>query len=294
MTRQAHSPQPKVNHRAGISIASVGVIALSFDAVFIRLANVSPQEATFARGCFIFIALAGYLVVDGRRDQFVKLIKYRWVALFVCCIYGFNSAVFVFAVSYTTVANTVIILCCTPFFAAIFSWFLIHEKIDRMTWLTIGVAVAGVVIVFVGTEGPSSLLGNSLALVLALATGFLLSFLRRYPHLPRVPAIALGASLSSIILLPNVVPFGLTVTSLTWLAVTGLVLKPLASVCMLVATRYIPSPEVSIFLLLETLLAPIWAWLLLDESVSAMTLVGGTTVLAMVTIHCGWQINKER
>lgn len=294
MKSDNHTQKPRVNHKTGISFSCLGVIALSFDAVLIRLAEVSAPNAAFWRGGFIALALAVYLLSSKNLHQFAKLKKYGWAAFFVCCVYGFNAALFVFAVSYTTVANTVIILCSTPFFAALFSWLLLREKVDKMTWLTISVAVVGIVIVFMGANSSASLLGSSLALVLAFATGFLLSYLRRYPDLPRMPAVSVGALLSALILLPMATPSSLTPSSLTWLIVTGLFLKPVASVCMLIATRYIPSPEVSIFLLLETLMAPVWAWLLLGESVTAMTLAGGTTVLIMVAVHCWWEIKKEK
>lgn len=294
MNSETDAGRPSVNHKAGISVALIGVIALSFDAVLIRLADASAQNAAFWRGCFITVALAAYLLFSRNLHQFSKLIGYRWPALFICCIYGFNSALFVFAVSYTTVANTVIILCCTPFFAAFFSWLLLSEKVDKMTWLTIGVAVLGVIFVFLGASTFASLLGSSFALLLAMATGFLFTFLRRYPHLPRMPAVALGALLSALLILPWAAPLSVTAASLGWLAITGCLLKPVASVCMLVATRFIPSPEVSIFLLLETLMAPIWAWLLLDESVSTVTLIGGVVVLLMVSLHCYWEVKKEQ
>lgn len=294
MTSQTNTGAPRVNHRAGISVALIGVTALSFDAVLIRLAEASAQDAAFWRGCFIALALAGYLLFSRNLNQFVELVHHKSSAFIACFIYGFNSALFVFAVSYTTIANTVIILCCTPFFAAFFSWLLLREKVDKMTWLTIGVAVLGVVVVFLGANSFTSLLGSSFALLLAMATGFLLTFLRRYPSLPRIPAVSLGALLAALTIVPWAAPFTLTTTSLTWLAITGGILKPIASVCMLTATRFIPSPEVSIFLLLETLLAPIWAWLLLDESVSALTLAGGSMVLLMVAVHCWWEIRKEK
>lgn len=285
---------PRVNHRAGISFAGLGVLALSFDAVLIRLAEASAPNAAFWRGGFIALALVIYLLLSKNLHQFAKLKKYGWTAFFICCIYGFNAALFVFAVSYTTVANTVIILCSTPFFAALFSWLLLREKVDKMTWFTISVAVLGIVIVFMGADSSASLLGSLLALVLAFATGFLLSYLRRCPDLPRMPAVSVGALLSALILFPVATPLSLTPASLTWLIVTGLFLKPIASVCMLIATRYIPSPEVSIFLLLETLMAPVWAWLLLGELVTTITLAGGTTVLFMVVVHCWWEIRKEK
>lgn len=287
------SPKPRVNHKAGISIAALGVIALSFDAVLIRLAETSAINAAAWRSVFIGVALIVYLGVNGKVADFKKLKQFGWVALFACGVYGLNAALFVFAVSYTTVANTVIILCSTPFFAAIFSWLMLRETVDKMTWLTILVAIGGVVVVFLGAGSSSSLFGSALALILALTTGFLLTFLRRNGNFPRMPAVCVGAFLSAFLLLPFATPTNVDLASFGWLALTGCLLKPLASVCMLTATRYIPSPEVSIFLLLESLLAPIWAWFLLGEAVANNTLIGGAVVLLTVAVHSYWELNKE-
>lgn len=293
MDNHTTSKDPRVNHTIGISIASVGILALSFDAVVIRLAEVSAWDAAFWRGCFIALALIVYLLISKRLPEFPKLRKYGWAAIIVCCIYGFNTAIFVFSITYTTVANTVVILCSTPFFAALFSWLMLHERMDRMTWATITVAVIGVFIVFLGTGSLTNFFGNVFALILALSTGFLLTYLRHYPGLPRISAIALGALLSGLILLPLSTPLNPGAISITWLVLSGCLLKPLASVCMLTATRYIPSPEVSIFLLLESLLAPILAWFIIGEAIDDMTLIGGATVLLMVAIHSWWEISKE-
>lgn len=287
------SANPRVNHKTGISIAALGVLALSFDAVLIRLAETSAINAAAWRSVFIAASLICYLGIVGKVADFKKLKQFGWVALFACGIYGLNAALFVFAVSYTTVANTVVILCSTPFFAAIFSWLLLREAVDKMTWFTIAVAVGGVVMVFLGAGSSSSLLGSALALILSLTTGFLLAFLRRHASFPRIPAVCVGAFLSAVILLPFASPTSVDLTSLGWLALTGCLLKPLASVCMLTATRYIPAPEVSIFLLLESLLAPIWAWFLLGERIADNTIIGGAVVLLMVAVHSLWELKHE-
>lgn len=293
-TDRAAGKAPRKDHGVGIFIASTGVVALSFDAVLIRLAGISAGDAAFWRGCFIALALVAYLALRNQLSEFQTLGKYRSIALLCCLVYGFNTSVFVFAVNYTSVANTVLILCSTPFFAAVLSWVMLHEQLDKMTWFMIAVAVTGVFIVFLGANSATSLLGNCLALILALSTGFLLTYLRRYPRLPRISAIAVGALLSGLFMWPFMGGSGEYGTGFFWLVLSSILLKPLASVCMLSATRYIPSPEVSVFLLLETLLAPIWAWLFLDESITYTTVVGGAAILSTVAVHGWWEVRKEK
>ncbi|WP_339898313.1 DMT family transporter [uncultured Gilvimarinus sp.] len=282
-----------LDRRKGFFLAGVGVLALSFDATFLRLADTSAPNAAFWRGIFIFVALAIFGICSGRVHEWRTLWGFRAKAVLVSFLYGFNIALFVFSVTYTAIANTVVILCFTPFFAALFSWLMLREKIALNTWVTIFVAVAGVVLVFLGDTENSSLLGNALALVLSASTGFVFTLLRTLPDLPRIPAVAAGALISAIIMLPFAAPLFVATAGLGWLALMGLLQKPLASVFMLAATRYVASAEVSLFLVLESLLAPMWAWLFVNEVIPELTFWGGSVVIAVVLAHSIWQVKKQ-
>ncbi len=282
------------NYTRGFAIAGFGIVTLSFDAVLIRLADVSPWDAAFWRGCLIALSLSVYLAVSGQWRSFRALLDIRWVTLTVCLLYGLNTALFVFSVSYTKVANTLIILCCTPLICALFSWLMLREVMPRRVLWTIAIATAGIIVVFAGSLKMPSWRGDAIAFLLAISTGFLLTLLRRYPDFPRVPAIALGALVSIPLLAPFSTPLAVPMTSLGWLAIMGLFQKPIASICMLTATRYLPSPEVSLFLLVETLLAPAWAWLVLGETVPPLTLAGGAIVFMAMTLHSWFEIKQEK
>ena len=283
----------RLNPKKGILLAGIGVFVLSFDATLLRLAEASPWNAAFWRGVFIALALVIYLMMAGRNKEWHGLRQFRFRAVGVCALYGFNIALFVFSVNYTSVANTVVILCLSPFFSAFFSWFLLREKIARFTWFTIIIATVGVAIIFLGESEEGNHLGNVLAFVLAASTGLLFTYLRCHPEMPRIPAIAVGAFISVLILFPFASPFQVSGISLGWLALMGLAQKPLASVLMLSSTRFIPSAEVSLFLVLESLLAPMWAWLFTQEQIPKFTFFGGGIVLLVVFFHCIWQIRKK-
>ncbi len=279
--------------RKGFSIAAFGVFMLSWDAVFVRLADVSSWDAAFWRGAFIAVSLSCYLLVTGDWKKTRQLFSYGWIALLVCGLYGFNTFLFVAAISHTSIANAVVILSITPVFSALFSWWMLREKIPVRTWIVMAFAVAGVGTVFIGSLNISGNRGDLLALLLAMATGLLFTVLRRHPDLPRIPAVAVGAAASAICLFPLSNPLSVGATSLGWLAVMGLLQKPLASVCMLIATRYLPAAEVSLFFLLEAVLAPLWAWMILSETPSLYTLAGGTIVLLTMAGHAWFELKRD-
>ncbi len=274
----------------GQLIAAFGMIVLSFDALLIRLADTAPANASFWRGALIAFSLCAYLTLTGATQEF-RLLRQHWQSTAIICgLYGINTLMFVFSISYTKVANTVIILSCTPLFSALFSWWMLKERPGNHTSLAMLFAVAGVGIVFADAADFSGWVGNALALVLAISTALMLTYLRGKSEFPRVSAVAVSGLISALLVLPFASPLAVSGTSLIWLAIMGLIQMPVASVCMFVATRYITSPQVSLFLLLETVLAPVWVWIAVNETLSVYALFGATVVIVTIAAHSYYEM----
>ncbi|MAM89821.1 MAG: EamA family transporter [unclassified Hahellaceae] len=265
------------------------MFVLSFDALLVRLADVAAWDIVFWRGWLVCLALTIYLVAARQLSQ-IRLLKQFWVAtLVIAALYALGSSLFVFSIKLTKVANTVLILSCTPFCAALFSWFILGERIRLRTVIAMLAATTGIVVVFAGAagfgDGLHDVVGSFLALLIALITGLTLTLLRKYAALPLIPILALSGAVAGLLALPFANPLGTEAESLGWLMVMGLVQIPIAWICALTATRYIPAPEVSLFLLIETVLGPVWVWLVLGEIIPPLTLFGGIFILGAVCIH---------
>lgn len=282
-----------IDHRQGILLAGVGVFVLSFDALLVRLAATSAENVAFWRGSFVCVSLLVFLAIRGQLSQLRQYWAHGLSAIGVTILYGVNSGLFVVSVSHTQVANAVVILSSSAFFAALFSWLLLREKLPLRTWLAIVVALTGVLIVFAGSLGQASGLGDAVALLLAVLMGLVLTLLRRLPDLPKIPVVAFSGVVTALLASLFAEPFSLSQASYGWLAIMGLFQMPVASVLLMKATRYLPSPEVSLFLLIETVLGPVWVWLILNEQVPAMTLVGGAAILGAITIHSWMALRQE-
>lgn len=289
MTQQ--SP-PLIDHRQGILIASIGVFVLSFDALLVRLAATTVFNVAFWRGTLVFVSISLFILVTGRLRQFHQYWLHGWAALAVTVLYGINTGLFVISVSHTTVANTVVILSSSAFFAALFSWLILRETIPLRTWVAILVSMLGVIIVFAGSMGLDNWQGDLVALLLAVLMGLTLTLLRRLPNLPKMPVVAMSGLVTAGLALGFAQPFSLEPISYGWLALMGLLQMPIASVMLMMATKYLPSPEVSLFLLIETLLGPVWVWLILNESVPPLTAVGGVAILGAVFVHSWLAMRK--
>ena len=288
------SPVLITNHRLGIQLAAIGVLVLSFDALLIRLANADPWDVTFWRGLLMALSISVIVLISGRHRDLSILRRYWKGVVLIATIYGVNATLFVLSVSHTSVANTVVILSSSSFFAAFFSWLFLRERVRLRTWLAMVVSVAGVITVSAGSFGLDSWLGDFLALLLALSMGLVLTLMRLYPELPRMPMVGLSGVVIMMLAIPFSNPLELNTGSYLWLAIMGLVQIPLASVMIMSATRYLSSPEVSLFLVIETVFGPFWVWLVLSEKVPPMTLVGGTAILGAIMVHSWLSLRAGR
>ena len=273
------------NHRQGVWIAGIAVLVISFDALLIRLVHSAPANVVFWRGTLIFLSLTVFLWITRRVEEWRAYRRCGGLALLVTGLYGANTGMFVFSISHTSVANTVVILSSSSFFAALFSWLILRETLALRTWAAIFVALTGVWIIFAGDFGGGSRWGDLLALTLAANLGFTLTLMRRLSRLPVVPVVAMGSLAVALAALPFAQPLQLPADCYPWLLIMGLGQMPMATVCLLAATRYLPAPEITLFLLIETVLGPLWVWWVLGEAVPLRTFIGGGTILAAVIMH---------
>lgn len=268
--------------RRGVLLAAGGVLILSLDSLLVRLAASSGGTVLFWRGALMALTLTAVVVArDGVRGLAGLRSPVTWA---VALSFTAGTAAFVLSILLTRVANTVVIISAAPLFAALFSLWFLHERVPPRTWLAIFFACCGVLLVAYASLGEGGLAGDILALLNAICTGASMTLLRRHPEASRSLILALSGVLLALAALPFAGlpsdPAGMAA-----LGAMGLVQIPLSLVMITAATRYLPAAEVSLFLLLETVFAPLWVWCVLGETVPAATLAGGILMLGTLTLH---------
>ena len=281
-------------HGRGLLIALAAVLLISFDALMVRLADAPHWAIVFWRGWLICLSLGAWMLLTGKRLRLPPRRRDRWLIGASVILLSGNTSLFVLSVSQTAAANTVVILAASPFFAALFSRIFLREPVPLRTWVAITLAVLGVLVVFGGGLQGGSAVGDGLALLLAMTVGAQLTILRRFPAVPRLPLVCLSGAIAGAMALPFADPFSLAPASYAVIGIMGAIQMPLATVLLTVATRYLPSPEVSLFLLIETILGPIWVWWILGETVPGLTFVGGSIILITVATHATLALRAER
>ncbi|WP_342642197.1 DMT family transporter [Rhodoligotrophos ferricapiens] len=283
---------PTLDYRRGLLITSIGGLMMTFDAPLLRLAGVDVYTATFWRGVFVFTAMSTFwLYMRYVRHTPVRLLNGR-DGVIVALLHCTANLLFMLALFHTTVANLVFILALNPLFSALFSLVWLREKIAPATWAAIISGIIGVAIIVMGGAHAGSLFGDLTALACVAVIGFGLTFVRRSgKNLSLAPGP--GALLAAFIALPFAPTIAVPADQLVFIAMNGLIVMPMASALLVAGPRYLTAAEVAMFFLLETVLAPIWVWLLMGETPSVNSMIGGAIILITLGCHAAYRLSRR-
>ena len=277
------------SHAKGLMITGLGVLILAPDSLVIRLLGLDPWGMIFWRSILMAAGLAIGLLLVHRGETLARCRAVGRQGLLIAAMISVTTICFIQALSLTTVANTLIIIASAPIFAAVTSRIFLAEVVPARTWLAILAVLIGIAILVADSlslEGqPDMVIGDLIAMLGAITFGATFTVIRRGKAVSMVPASALSALLSALIALAVGAPLAVPSESWPLLLFLGLGILPVATALITLGPRYLPAPEVSLLLLLETVLGPFWVWLVLDEQPSAWALVGGAVVLTTLCLH---------
>ena len=272
----------------GIIITVLGVLFLIPDSLLVRLINATPLAICFWRGLLggslllIIYLIYGLLSKDNKRLDFtLKEI------LIILCI-ALSTICFVLSVNYTTVANTLFLLSTAPFFSIFLSYFLLGEKIRLKDLCASLIALIGVFIISLGSQVSNNTLATSLGdlfgIGIAIFTALVLTLARHGSSKLVIRSNAIGMYAVALFVLPFVKNFSVEQETILYLLILCLICVPIGSLLILTGPKYISASEVSLIILLQVIIAPILAWLILKEYPGLSSLVGGIFVISALLI----------
>jgi drug/metabolite transporter (DMT)-like permease len=264
----------------------VGVLAVSFSALFVRLATAPPLIIATYRLLFTFLMLLPFAAAD--RFQGVRAMDRRQVALAAASgiFLALHFVTWFTSLGYTSVASSVVIVTTQPVFVVIGSWLFFREKVPRLALVGGVLALSGSVVIGAGDfqVGMRAFVGDLLALAAAvMVSGYLLlgRRLRASVELSGYTVVTYGAS-SLVLLLASLAtsaPFA-PHPPRDWLLFLAL-----AGVCTVMGhtvfnwvLRYVQASVVSVSILGEPIGAIVWASLFLGEPPTARQLAGGSLI----------------
>ena len=272
----------------GLMLAAFGALVLTPDAMFLRLSGMSGTQMMGWRGIFMGTALiVVWLVTSRGRKRDLGLLASGAGALIVVAQF-FNSTLFTLGIASSPVAILLLGVATTPIWAGLLSWLLLGDRTSRATWITIAVVAIGISIAVlgggagVGASMRTIVLGVLAGLGVAVMLAINFVVLRSRPELPIPLLIGLGALGVGVVGVSVTGPSHMMEGQIWAIAVTGLVILPISFLTLSIASRYTAAANVSLLLLLETVLGPIWVWLVIGEAMTSAMLVGGAIVVAAI------------
>ncbi len=278
--------------RKGALLGFVGGLVISFDVPMIRLAGADAWSSLAIRSaCLVLLFMPLAIAAHHRARQWgQKVIDRHWLE--VGALYGLSNIFFTWAVFSTSTANLVFILALNPLLAALIAWVLIGEKPGLATWLAIAATIVGVGLIVAEGLGRGTT-GGDLAAFGAAASIALLLVRSRKTGADLSLSPGFGGVIALMVGLPLALAYSPMPQAPQWLLANGLVVVPIAAFCLALAPRYIPAPQAAMFYLLETVLAPVWVFLIFGETVTKMTLTGGAIVLVAIVLHSLWELREN-
>ena len=261
----------------GFCLSWGGFIIRSFEAA-------SVWQILLLRSVFFMIALMVFLTVTYKKNT-IKIIKDAgYPAVFGGLVMSLSFIAFVVSMSNTTVANVVFIISTQTMFLAIFGYFYLKEKVSLISFLSILLAMGGITVMVGDSLSTGSFFGNIVALAIPINFSILVMIIRKNKNLDMVPAIFYSGIFSIIYGLVLSESFIFTNHDILMGFYLGVPQLAFGFICITIGSRTTPSTTIGLLMLTETLFAPVWVWMFLNEIPPLSVLIGGCVIITAIIV----------
>jgi drug/metabolite transporter (DMT)-like permease len=277
-----HAVAVKESNWQGVTLILASAAAFSTAGFFTRLITLDAWSVLFWRGLFGGLFIAGYVVaVQGRTT--LRAIRAIWpVGLLVAACSTLGTICFINALRRTTVADVTLINATGPFITAALCRVFLRERERRATLIASAVALLGVVLMFEAAVTNGHVFGNLLALVMTTVIAVMVIVIRRHRDTPMLPAAALSAFASALLVWPVASPGAPDAVQFIYLVLFGVTQFGLGLLLLTLGSRLISPTRAALIGNLEIPLAPALVWAAFGEVPPAATCIGGGLVMLAV------------
>ncbi|MFT4149182.1 MAG: DMT family transporter [Paracoccaceae bacterium] len=278
--------------RYGTGVVLVAVAAVLWSGMGLAVRSIEEAgtwAVLFWRSAGMLPVLAGFVAwrSGGRIVAPMRAVGLTGVAGGVGLIMAFAGAIF--ALQNTTVANAMFLYSAAPFVAALLGWLVLGERVRAGTWAAIALAACGMVLMVGDGLSGGALAGNMAAICAALGFALFTIALRWGKLSDMMPAVAIGGlmsmALAAIMLALTGEPLMVPARDIAIAAGMGAVMLGGGMVLYTLGSRVVPAAEATLLTIIEVMLGPFWVWLVLGETASANTLIGGGFLVGAVALN---------
>ena len=269
----------------GFILCLLGGFFLSWGGLIIRSFETNDiWQILLVRSFFFMIALIIFLILTYKKNTIIVIKKSGLPAVIAGLFLSLSFVAYIVAMSKTSVANVVFIISTQTIFLAIFGYLFLREKINFKGFVAITLAFAGIVVMIGDSVNQGTLFGNIVAFAIPINFTILVMIIRKFPKLDMVPAIFYSGIFSGL--------YGLFLSNNMYFSANDLLMGFLLGVpqlafgfiCVTIGTKTTPAVTVGLLMLLETIFAPIWVWIFLNETPPLSVFTGGAIIIFAVIL----------
>ncbi|TCU37052.1 DMT family transporter [Rhizobium azibense] len=290
---QAAIVETAPSNRLALAALILGGAAIGGSPIFVRLSEVGPMATAFWRVALALIPIFVFSLIK-RNDAGPKPEKLADYALLILpgAVLAMDLALWHLSITMTSVANATLLANLAPVFVTVIGFLFFRAVVTRLFVLGLALALAGVVILKGGPSafGNGDLLGDGVAIVAALFyAGYILAIGRLRSRFDTIRIMLWSTASAAVFVFPLAFAFEDQIwpaTAYGWAMVFGLAFVSHAGgqVAITYALAYLPAAFSSLTLLLQPVVAAIFAWVLLNETIGPMQAIGAAVVLAGIMI----------
>ncbi len=274
----------------GVLIALIGALLITPDTLFMRLSEMDVWTMLFWRGMQMGLVLVFLtLCIQTYREHFNLI--FSKTGIYIILSQGLGSITFTYGIVISSVTLILLCVATSPLFAAFFSHYLLKEKVKKSTIYASFFTIVGVSISLLDAHNAINapqgnyLTGLVCGLFTAAALGLNFVLLRSKPKIPAIGATGFGGFLTGLIGILFVQKDNIFSGDLIAISISGLVILPFSFAALTYATRFTQAANVSLLMLLETILGPVWVWFFIRETPSLQMILGGLIVILTLMIY---------
>ena len=281
------------DQQKGSLLAFVAVMFITPDSLFIRLSNLDTWGLVFYRGIIPFFTVFFGMLLIYKLNFFKILFNSGVHGIIYIATFSITNITFVVSIQNTNVANTLVMIATAPMLSAILGAIFLKEPPDRKTLFSIIITFFAIIYIFFDSLKVGNLYGDVLGFITAFGLALGAITIRSAKTKNLVPAAVVGKLFVASFALLFIESFVLIDRDLFIVPLMCILCVAIPFVLVTIAPRFITAAEVNLFFLLETIIGPIWVWVIINEQPSIETLQGGAIIVITLAIHSFLKLRKN-
>ena len=281
------------DQQKGSLLAFVAVMFITPDSLFIRLSNLDTWGLVFYRGIIPFFTVFFGMLLIYKLNFFKILFNSGVHGIIYIATFSITNITFVVSIQNTNVANTLVMIATAPMLSAILGAIFLKEPPDRKTLFSIIITFFAIIYIFFDSLKVGNLYGDVLGFITAFGLALGAITIRSAKTKNLVPAAVVGKLFVASFALFFIESFVLIDRDLFIVPLMCILCVAIPFVLVTIAPRFITAAEVNLFFLLETIIGPIWVWVIIKEQPSIETLQGGAIIITTLAIHSFLKLRKN-